>query len=368
MSEDKGKVLEVIMENTDFHLAYLDTDFNFIKVNSAYARGSGHSKEELIGKNHFALFPNKENQKLFERVRAKGKPVSHKAKPFEYKNQPERGVTYWDWSLNPVKNDSGEVKGLVLSLRNVTEEKRAKEKIKRLNRRLKKQALSLESVNRELEAFNYSISHDLMAPLRRIKGFVQVLKEDCDDKLDEQDRDYFGRITQSVNHMNRIINDLLRISRINTQKLKHERVNLSQMAREVLESFKKTNSKRKIKFRIEDQLTTRGDRGLLRIVVENLLSNAWKFTRPKETAVIEMGKVKKKGKDVFFIRDNGVGFDRDYAYKLFIPFQRLHSDDRFPGMGVGLGLASRIIHRHGGRIWGESELGKGACFYFTLEK
>ncbi|MBS3819947.1 PAS domain S-box protein [bacterium] len=368
MQEEKGKVLEVIMENTDFHLAYLDVDFNFIKVNSAYARGSGHSKEELIGKNHFDLFPNKENQKIFEWVRDQGKPIHYKAKPFKYADQPERGVTYWDWSLNPVKDDSGKVRGLVLSLRDVTEGKKAEEKIKRLNNQLRRQTLSLESSNRELEAFNYSVSHDLMAPLRHIKGFTQALLEDCDYTLDEEGKEYFGRIIESVNHMNRLIQDLLRLSRITTQKLQNKKVDLTEMAREVLESFRKMDPDRKVEARVEEQLTAYGDMNLLRMAVENLINNAWKFTTPRETALIEVGKTEKSGKEVFFIRDNGVGFDMDYAYKLFIPFQRLHSEEKFQGMGIGLGLVSRIVHRHGGRIWAESELEKGASFYFTLKE
>jgi len=226
--------------------------------------------------------------------------------------------------------------------------------------------IELAAANKELEAFSYSVSHDLRAPLRSIDGFSQALLEDYHDKLDEEGIDYLRRVRNETQRMGQLIDDFLQLSRLTRVELNFEKVDLSSMAHDILIQHQRDNPSRKVKNIVEDNLSVKGDEKLLKIMFENMLGNAWKFTSKKSKATIEFGQVKNKDEKVFFIRDNGAGFDNNYADKLFIPFQRLHSDEEFDGTGIGLGIVQRIINRHGGRIWVESEVGKGATFYFTL--
>jgi signal transduction histidine kinase len=224
----------------------------------------------------------------------------------------------------------------------------------------------LRAVNKELEAFSYSVSHDLRAPLRHIDGFTQALLEEQADKLDEKGQDHLRRVRSAARRMAELIEDLLRLSRVTRAEMRHEWVDLSDLARSVLEELRKTQPERRAEFIIASGLTVEGDGQLLRVVLENLLGNAWKFTQKCPSARIEFGVTQHDGQRTYFVRDNGVGFDMTYAGKLFAPFQRLHTVEEFPGTGIGLATVQRIIHRHSGRIWAEGEVGKGATFYFTL--
>jgi len=226
----------------------------------------------------------------------------------------------------------------------------------------------LEIANQELEMFAYSVSHDLRAPLRTIDGFSQALLEDYQDKLDEEGKDYLMRIRAASQRMGLLINSILQLSRLGRSEIRFEEVDLSAMARDITAELRTNDPDRKVEFVIEEDVKGIGDKTLLRAVMENLLGNAWKFTQKQADAKIEFGRMEKEGKTVYFIRDNGVGFDMKYANKLFIPFQRLHSDSEFAGTGVGLTLVQRIVRRHGGDIWVESAVEKGATFYFTLER
>lgn len=236
-----------------------------------------------------------------------------------------------------------------------------------LEQRMAERTSELEAANKELEAFSYSVSHDLRAPLRSIDGFGQALLEDCADRLDDQGRRYLERIRGATQRMGQLIDDLLRLSRATRVAMRREPVDLTHLARAVLAELHKAEPDRKVTSRIQDGIVADGDARLLRIVLENLLGNAWKFTRRAEDARIEMGAFRDStGMRSFWVRDNGVGFDARYADKLFGAFQRLHAPAEFPGTGIGLATVQRIIHRHGGRVWAESEEGKGATFYFTL--
>ena len=252
------------------------------------------------------------------------------------------------------------------NIRDITKRKQAEAEVKNLNEILKHRAAELEVSNKELEAFAYSVSHDLRAPLRSMEGFSQALLEDCFDSLNDQCKDYLRRIQSSAELMAQLIDDLLRLSRITRAEMFLDNVNLSEMVNIITSELKQSQPERKAEFVITPVLIARGDVKLLRVVFNNLLENAWKFTGKTDTARIEFSAIEKDGQKVYFIRDNGAGFDMKYVDKLFSPFQRLHSSDEFPGTGIGLASVQRIIHRHGGRVWAEGKIGEGATFYFTL--
>jgi light-regulated signal transduction histidine kinase (bacteriophytochrome) len=227
-------------------------------------------------------------------------------------------------------------------------------------------AEELERKNKELEAFSYSVSHDLRAPLRSIDGFSQVLLEDYADKLDESAQGYLGRIRAATQRMAELIDDLLLLSRVSRAELTREHLSLSELARAVADELKRREPDRRIAFSADEGLFAQADGRLMRVVLENLLGNAWKFTGKTDVARIGFGALEKDELEIFFVRDNGAGFDMAHAQKLFSAFQRLHSEAEFPGTGIGLATVARIVERHGGRIWAEGEVGKGATIYFTL--
>lgn len=234
-----------------------------------------------------------------------------------------------------------------------------------LEQRVTERTAQLEAANTELEAFSYSVSHDLRAPLRGIDGFSQALLEDYSNVLDEQGKDYLRRVRDASQRMALLIDDMLKLSRVTRGDMTHEPVDLSALAHSIVDELRRTQPKRQVKFVIHDNLTTRGDPRLLRAALENLLGNAWKFTGQKDCPTIEFGCSETGGK-TYFVRDNGAGFNMAYGDKLFVPFQRLHGFREFTGTGIGLSIVQRIIIRHGGRIWAEGEPDKGATFYFTL--
>jgi signal transduction histidine kinase len=224
----------------------------------------------------------------------------------------------------------------------------------------------LAASNNELEAFSYSVSHDLRAPLRAIDGFSRAVLEDSGDKLDEQGKADLQRVCAAAKRMGSLIDDLLNLARTARSEMTRTRVDLSSLAQEIYSHLRATNPARQVEFKITPGLMAEGDEGLLRVVLENLLGNAWKFSGTRQQATIEFGREKKNNEMTYFVRDNGVGFDVKYAEKLFAPFQRMHDESRFPGTGVGLATVQRIIRRHGGRIWVEAAVEQGASFYFVL--
>ncbi|MGB8984901.1 MAG: ATP-binding protein, partial [Anaerolineales bacterium] len=258
--------------------------------------------------------------------------------------------------------------GLLASaaIRDVTRRKQIEDDVQRLNEELKQRAGQLEAANKELEAFSYSVSHDLRAPLRSIDGFSHVLLEDYSEQLPREGRDYLERVRAAAQRMAVLIDDLLNLSRLTRTALQPRFINVSSMAQEIVHGLQESQPERQVTFSITPDLMVEADPHLMKIVLENLLSNAWKFTSRREQAVIEFGQKNHVTERTFYVSDNGVGFDMAYADKLFGVFQRLHSVSDFPGTGVGLATVQRIISIHGGRIWAESAEGKGATFYFTL--
>jgi signal transduction histidine kinase len=239
-------------------------------------------------------------------------------------------------------------------------------KIKKLNRELLERAAALETANKELEAFSYSVSHDLRAPLRSIDGFSQAISEDYEGELDERGKDYLRRVRAAAQRMAHLIDDMLKLSRVARNEMESREIDLTGMAKDIAEKLRKLQPERQAEFIIQPDVKVRGDGRLFRIALENLFNNAWKYTSKHPSARIEFGSRTLDQERVFFIRDDGSGFDMKYAQRLFGAFQRMHTEEEFPGTGVGLAIVQRIIHRHGGKIWAESEVEKGSVFNFSI--
>jgi PAS domain S-box-containing protein len=342
----------------------LDTQHRLVRVNKATADRLGLTPEQCIGvRCHEALhglpFPP-ENCPHSLTCRDGREHVTDI-------HEPRLGGDFLV-STTPMLDDSGELIGSIHVARDITERKQAEEEIQRLNENLLQRASELEASNRELEAFSYSVSHDLRAPLRHMEGFSRILLEDHAGKLDDEAREYLQFISSSSELMSKLIDDLLNLSRISRAGMLLEKVDLTDLAGRVVSELKSTQPERSVDWIIAPGLEGYGDSSLLKLVLDNLLGNAFKFTGKNPAARIEFGALQSGGEPVYFVQDNGVGFDMAYADKLFQPFQRLHKEKDFPGTGIGLASVRRIIGRLGGKVWAEAEINKGATFYFTLRR
>ncbi len=271
------------------------------------------------------------------------------------------GVLTTQWAC-PHCPDEPDLRRLDLVVRlasDLVERKKAEEALRERER-------DLEAANGELESFSYSVSHDLRAPLRKLEGFSEILLEDYSERLDQTGKDYLNRIRTASQTMSLLIDDMLRLSRISRADLRLDAIDLSRVVREVASEIEAAEPDRCAEISVEPHVRVLGDRQLLRILIQNLLNNSWKYTVGCPAARIEFGAIRRDGQPVCFVRDNGTGFNMKYADKLFEPFQRLHSSRPFSGSGIGLAIARRVVERHGGEIWAEAEEGKGATFYFTL--
>lgn len=248
----------------------------------------------------------------------------------------------------------------------IIERQQAEETVKQLNQNLQKRNAELAVINKELESFAYSVSHDLRAPLRSIDGFSQALLEDYFEQIDEAGKDYLQRIRAATQRMGQLIDDLLALSRVTRSELRLESVDLSAMATAIAIDLQQSNPQRNVEFAIQKNIVVNADTRLMRVMLANLFENAWKFTSKHPHARIEFGLANNNGKKLYFVKDDGAGFDMAYAHKLFGAFQRLHSMADFPGNGIGLATIQRVIHRHGGQVWAEGAIEQGATFYFTL--
>jgi PAS domain S-box-containing protein len=281
------------------------------------------------------------------------------------------GVLWALTSATPLNDENGKLVGSLTMVADITKLKEAEERLLQLNAELEERVASrtadLITLNREMEAFSYSVSHDLRAPLRGIDGFSQALLEDHADQLDDDGRNLLGRVRAAAQRMATLIDDLLNLSRISRSEMKWENIDLTELAHSVIDDLRQSDPAREIEIVIAPEMCVSGDERLIRIALENLLRNAWKFTRKTKDARIEIAPMLEHGTDVYAVRDNGAGFDMAYADKLFGAFQRLHSMSEYEGTGIGLATVQRIIHRHGGRIWAEGAVNEGATFYFTLQ-
>jgi light-regulated signal transduction histidine kinase (bacteriophytochrome) len=260
---------------------------------------------------------------------------------------------------------------MVVALRQRREERdEAELRLRDLNARLEDKViartLQLEETNRELESFSYSAAHDLRAPLLRLNGLCKALKEDCGDRLDEEARTYFRRIATVGKQMERVISAMSTLFNVQRREMNCREMDVGAMVRAIMATLRQADPLREVALAVEPRVTATGDTELVWTALENLVGNAWKFTSHTPDARIEFGRVQREGEEVFFLRDNGAGFDMAYAAKLFKPFERLHGPDEFPGTGVGLAIVHRIMERHGGRVWLESAPGAGTTCYFTL--
>ncbi|HRQ22555.1 MAG TPA: PAS domain S-box protein [Anaerolineales bacterium] len=335
--------------------------------NSQAEKLFGYDRAEIVGKPVEVLVPKSLQRKHVHH--RQGYFVEHPARPMGLgldlfglrKDASEFPV---EISLSPLETDEGLL--VIAAIRDVTERRRAEVDIQKLNHDLKQYAAQLEAANKELESFSYSVSHDLRAPLRGIDGFSQVLIEDYGDHLPPEARGYLDRVRASAQRMAGLIDDLINLARVTRTAPRFKLINLSVIAEEIIKTLREAHPNRRVTVSIEPEMRVNGDPNLMRIALENLLGNAWKFTSRRERAVIEFGQKQINEQRTFHVRDNGAGFDMTYAHRLFGAFQRLHSAGEFPGTGIGLATVHRIISIHGGRVWAEAEDGKGATFYFTL--
>ena len=352
--------LDAIFESTHALLALLDRDLNFVMVNSAYAESSGHSKGELIGRNHFALFPNAENQAIFERVRDTGEPYRAVEKPFEYADQPERGVTYWNWTLVPVKAEDGTVQELVFSLLDVTETVRARQRIEQL-------VDGLRRANEEREDFIRTISHDLRNPLTAIAGHAQLLRYLLSQKEMQREADSAQAIITSTKRMNSMIQDLVESTRLEAGKLemRKEPTDLLQLLVSLVERAGTPEERARIKLQFSEWVPpVLADPERLERVVVNLITNALKYSPPDLPVTVRLER--QNGEVVITVADRGKGIPVEEQPYLFERFYRARTGRRVEGLGLGLYIARLIVEAHQGRIWVKSEEGKGSTFYVAL--
>lgn len=269
-----------------------------------------------------------------------------------------------------VKNNEGKTIGIRAVVQDITGRKRAEEDIHRLNadleRRVIERTTQLESANKELEAFSYSVSHDLRTPLRAVDGFSQAVQEDFGSLLPPAGQHQLQTIRESAQRMGELIDDLLMFSRLSRQSLRKQAVDTEKLVRGVLKDLASSRDEQRIEIRVGELPPCEGDAALLKQVWVNLLSNAFKYTRRRDRAIVEIGCNRQAGENIYFVRDNGTGFDMRYVHKLFGVFQRLHRAEEYEGTGVGLAIVQRVVSRHGGRVWAEAKLNEGAIFQFTL--
>jgi PAS domain S-box-containing protein len=284
--------------------------------------------------------------------------------------KPDGNLMRIDFSLTPIRDKRGRVIFLVPEGRDITEIKQAEDKVHQLNVQLEQRVVErtaqLKDANRELEAFCYSVSHDLRTPLRAINGFSAILDEDCGTQMDEHARGCLRRIVDSTRLMERLIDDLLSLSRMTQVTLQRKQVDLGSLAESVIDRLRTADPQRIVDVVLAPNINAWADEGLMGVLLENLLGNAWKYTGPKEHPRIEFGCQIQGPDTVYFVKDNGVGFKMEHSGRLFRPFERLHADQGFPGTGIGLATVHRIVHRHGGRIWAEGSQATGATFFFSL--
>jgi PAS domain S-box-containing protein len=338
-------------------------DGRFIEVNDSYTRITGYTREEVIGHSsaEFGVWAKAEERtKVLQMLKEQGR-ISNEEVHLYIKSGEIRTSLF----SAEIINIAGEP-CMISVATDITELKRAEEELKQALSNLEQSSARLTAANKELETFSYSVSHDLRSPLRSIDGFSQALLEDYTDKLDEQGQDYLKRLRGASQKMGELIDGLLKLSRLTRSEMHEEKVDMSALAGEIAQRLREEQPDRRADFVIDTGLITRGDPQLLRVLLENLIGNAWKFTSQTPQAKIEFSTTRNGDKKAYFIRDNGAGFDMAYAGKLFGAFQRLHDTAEFPGTGIGLATVQRIINRHGGTIWAKGEVGKGATFYFTL--
>ncbi len=373
LSDKKDELLDSVFADTDNLIAYLDRDFNYLKVNKAYANVFGRSTNFFIGKNHFQLYPHKETEAIFQMVLETGKSYHAFAKTFEYVENAELNLTYWDWSLIAVKDTQGdEVACLILILVDVTERKEAEEKV---NSYIKE----LEQSNQELEEFAYVASHDLQEPLRKIQVFGGLLKNQLRDMLPSEAADYLDRMVTASTRMRTLIDSLLNYSRVTTKGRPFQAVDMGTVTQEALSNLETFIEEKHARIEIGPLPVIEADPHQMLQLIQNLVLNSLKFQREGSVPHVRIWSPTEGTSDGRNVRgsrqsdrceirveDNGIGFQEKHLDRIFIAFQRLHGRSEYQGVGIGLAICRKIVDRHEGSITAKSTPGKGSTFIVRL--
>lgn len=373
--EEDQQQIKLLMDSTSEAIYGVDIDGICTFVNKSCLRMLGYQNEsDLLGKSIHELihhtYPDGAHYpkaKCAVRLATLQGKSQHKDDEVHWRaNGTSFPIEYWSHPIHK----HGEVIGTVVAFIDITERKHIEEELHQYRDHLEnlvaERTYELTQLNQELESFSYSVSHDLRAPLRSIDGFSFAVLEDYGDKLDETGMHYLNRIRQGSQMMAQLIDDILELSRVSRGEVKRVQVDLSSMVEEIMNTLLHADQDRKVVVDVMPGVTCNADEGLTRIALNNLVSNAWKYSQDNPQTRIQFGMEDRNSSRVFYVRDNGVGFDMRYVGKLFKPFQRLHGDDQFEGTGIGLATVARVISRHKGKVWAESEIGKGSTFYFTI--
>jgi PAS domain S-box-containing protein len=372
--QESVELLEGIFSNIHFLVAYMDEEFNFIRVNDAYAKAAGQTPEYFVGRNHFDLYPDAENEAIFRRTLETCQPYNAFERPFEYPDNPGE-TTYWDWSVHAVKTLEGEVNGLILTLVDVTDRKRAEERISLY-------ASELERSNKDLEDFAYAASHDLQEPLRKIRTFGDRLESKYAEALGEEGRDYLERLLNASRRGQTLIDALLIYSRVSIKVGPLTRVDLVEATQEALSNLEIRIEETDARIEVGDMPAVEADPNQMIAMMQNLIGNALKFRRDEEPPRIKISadmivaSEQRRGQEFasssheklcqIRVEDNGIGFDEKYSERIFNPFQRLHGRSAYEGVGMGLAICRKIAERHSGSISAKSTPGAGSIFTVTL--
>jgi PAS domain S-box-containing protein len=360
--------LLALIDNTSSVIYMRDLDGRYMLINEEYERLFNLKREEIIGLTDHDLFP----PAVADHFRANDLVAAQSGGPVQFEEVApgEDGPHTYLTVKFPILDQSGQAYAIAGISTDITDRKRAEQEVQELNaqleQRVRERTAELEASTKELDAFAYSVSHDLRAPLRSLHGFSQLLLEDYSDKLDEAGVAHLRRLQVNATLMAQLLDDLLRLSRTTRVELRRQSIDLTAMAESILRDLATDEPDRQVQASVEPSLRGVGDLHLIRLALQNLIANAWKFTALRETAEITVGSMMHGSQRVFFVRDNGAGFDSRYEGKLFEPFQRLHSATDFEGSGIGLAIVQRVVVRHGGSVWAESTPGQGATFFFTM--
>jgi len=366
--ESESKVNE-ILEHAQSIIYLKDLDGRYILVNKQFEKVLGKSKRDVVGKTNNEIFPNDlaNNSSEVERCVVETQTEVESEDVIYDQNNNER---YYTSIRFPLMNNSGEMYALCGFSSDITEQRSAQLKLSSFNNELEKRVLErtseLDAANKELKAFAYSIAHDLSSPLRAINGFSQILLTEYKENFDAVSKQYLLKIKQSTKHMDEVIQALLRLSRVARNELVVEKVSISDLSESILLKYCNEEPERTVSISVAPDLLVTADKKLILIFLDNVIGNAWKYCSRNKKTIIEIGAMSEANEIVYYIKDNGCGFDMKYSDKIFLPFERLHDNYQYSGIGVGMAIAIRIIKRHSGKLWAKSEINKGTTIFFTI--